>query len=171
MEGKYSIELFRDGGEGAGIEKILVRHDSLTVARTLYKVAALNCSERLIMLCDRARVLARSDRPETMPEIRKRAQYRPGRREAAGGHLSMRLAFFELSQNHLLNRDQVSSVGSTEERPRLHYSLLGANQAVMNARKVILGSEDSLACFRDGISPQHKRRHGTNGIVSDCDAS
>jgi hypothetical protein len=72
MEGKYSIELFRDGDEGAGIEKILVRHDSLTVARALYKVAALNCSERLIMLCDRARVLARSDRPETMPEIRKR---------------------------------------------------------------------------------------------------
>jgi hypothetical protein len=68
---KYGIELFRDGGEGAGIEKILVRHDSLTVARALYKVAALNCSERLIMLCDKARVLARSDRPETMPEIRK----------------------------------------------------------------------------------------------------
>ena len=41
MEGKYSIESFRDGGEGAGIEKILVRHDRLTVARTLYKVAAL----------------------------------------------------------------------------------------------------------------------------------
>jgi len=71
MDGKYSIELFRAGGEGAGIEKILVRHDSLTVARTLYKVAALNCSERLIMHCDRARVLARSDRPETMPEIRR----------------------------------------------------------------------------------------------------
>jgi hypothetical protein len=68
VEGKYSIELFRDGGEGAGIEKVLVRHDSLTVARALYKVAALNCSERLIMLCDKARVLARSDRPETMPE-------------------------------------------------------------------------------------------------------
>jgi hypothetical protein len=30
MGGKYSIELFRDGGEGAGIEKILVHHDSLT---------------------------------------------------------------------------------------------------------------------------------------------
>jgi len=56
MERKYSIVLFRDGGEGAGIAKILVRHDSLTVARTLYKVAAPNCSERLIMLCDRPRV-------------------------------------------------------------------------------------------------------------------
>ena len=52
LEGNYSIELFRDGGEGAGIEKILVRHDTLTVARALYKVAALNCTERLIMLCD-----------------------------------------------------------------------------------------------------------------------
>ena len=70
MEGKYSIELFRDGGEGAGIEKILVRHDSLNVARALYKAATLNYSERLIMLCDRTRVLARSDRPERMPEIR-----------------------------------------------------------------------------------------------------
>jgi len=61
MEGKYSIELFRDGGEGAGIEKIiekiLVRHDSLTVSRALYKAAVLNIPERLIMLCDRARVL------------------------------------------------------------------------------------------------------------------
>ena len=73
MEGKYSIELFRAGGERAGIEKILVRHDSLNVARALYKAAVLNYSERLIMLCDRARVLARSDRPETMPEIRKAA--------------------------------------------------------------------------------------------------
>ena len=80
MEGKYSIELFRDGGEGAGIEKILVRHDSLTISRALYKVAALNCSERLIMLCDRALVLARSDRPETMPERR---------REAAGHYKSI----------------------------------------------------------------------------------
>jgi len=70
MEGKYSIELFRDGGEGAGIEKILLRHDSLTAARVLYKAVVLNYAERLIMLCDKARVLARSDRPETMPEIR-----------------------------------------------------------------------------------------------------
>jgi len=42
MEGKYSIELFRDGGEGASIEKILVRHDSLTAARVLYKAVVLN---------------------------------------------------------------------------------------------------------------------------------
>src|SRR5262249_41685662 len=49
---------------------ILVRHDSLTAARVLYKAVVLNYAERLIMLCDKARVLARSDRPETMPEIR-----------------------------------------------------------------------------------------------------
>lgn len=68
MEGNYSIELFRDGGEGAGIESIIVRHDSLATARALYRAAVLNHPDRLIMLCDRARVLARSDRPETMPQ-------------------------------------------------------------------------------------------------------
>ncbi len=68
MEGKYSIELFKEGGEGAGIERVLVRHDSLAVARALYKAAVLNHPDRLLMLCDRARVLARSDRPETLPQ-------------------------------------------------------------------------------------------------------
>jgi hypothetical protein len=68
VQGKYCIELFRYGGEGAGIESILVRDDSLAVARALYKAAVLNHSERLIMLCDRARVLARSDQPDTMPQ-------------------------------------------------------------------------------------------------------
>ncbi len=69
MDGKYSIELFRDGGEGAGIEAVLVRHDSLSTARALYKAAILKHPGRLVMLCDRARVLARSDRPETMPLV------------------------------------------------------------------------------------------------------
>ena len=67
MRGKYSIELFREGGEGAGIESVIVRHDSLATARALYKAAVLDHPDRLVMLCDRARVLARSDRPETMP--------------------------------------------------------------------------------------------------------
>ena len=62
VDGKYSIELFHQGGEGAGIEKVLVRHDSLAVSRALYKAAALNHPDRLVMLCDRARVLARSSR-------------------------------------------------------------------------------------------------------------
>jgi hypothetical protein len=68
MEGKYSIDLFRVGGEGAGIEGVLACHDSLAVARSLYKAAVLKHPDRLVILCDRARVLARSDRPETMPQ-------------------------------------------------------------------------------------------------------
>ncbi len=67
MEGKYSIELFRDGGERTGIERVLVRHDDLAVSRALYKAHVRDNPGRLIMLCDRARVLARSDGPETMP--------------------------------------------------------------------------------------------------------
>jgi hypothetical protein len=62
MEGKYSVELFREGGEGAGIERVLARHDNLHVARALYKAA--------VSVCDRPRVLARSDRPDTLPVIR-----------------------------------------------------------------------------------------------------
>ena len=59
---RYSIELFKPGGEG--IEEILDRHADLKVARSIYR----NCVEKypgqLIMLCDHTRVLARSDRPE-----------------------------------------------------------------------------------------------------------
>jgi hypothetical protein len=50
MAGKCSIELFRDGGEGAGVERILVRRDDLTTARALYRTAAFTYPERLIML-------------------------------------------------------------------------------------------------------------------------
>jgi hypothetical protein len=33
MEGNYTIVLFREGGEGAGVERVLVRHENLqTVA-------------------------------------------------------------------------------------------------------------------------------------------
>ena len=65
-EGKHSIELFKEGGEGAGIEAVLFREDDLAIARSLYRAAVKEYRGRLIMLCDRARVLARSDRPETM---------------------------------------------------------------------------------------------------------
>jgi hypothetical protein len=66
-DGKYSVELFKEGGEGAGQEEIIDRHDNLTVARAIYRGRVLQYPGRLVMLCDRARVLARSDRPETMP--------------------------------------------------------------------------------------------------------
>ena len=64
---KYSIELFKPGGEGAGQEEIVDRHDNLTVARALYRGRVSQYPGRLVMLCDRTRVLARSDPPETMP--------------------------------------------------------------------------------------------------------
>jgi hypothetical protein len=69
MEGRYSIELFKIDGEGAGIDTILARHDKLETARTLYSLKVAQHPGRLIMLCERARVLARSDRPETMPGL------------------------------------------------------------------------------------------------------
>ena len=34
---RYSIELFKLGGEGAGIEEILDRHADLKIARSIYR--------------------------------------------------------------------------------------------------------------------------------------
>jgi hypothetical protein len=62
---RYSIELFKLGGEGAGIEEILDRHANLETARSIYRTRVEEYPGRLIMLCDHARVLARSDQPET----------------------------------------------------------------------------------------------------------
>ncbi len=64
---EYTVELFKEGGEGAGQDAELGRDESLDVARALYRLMRLRYSDRLVMLCDRARILARSDRPETMP--------------------------------------------------------------------------------------------------------
>ena len=61
---KYSIELFKVGGERAGIEEVLDRHADLKVARSIYRDRVEQYPGRLIMLCDGARILARSDRPE-----------------------------------------------------------------------------------------------------------
>ena len=66
-KGKYSVELFREGAHDAGHEEIVDRHDNLTVARAIYRGRVSQYPGRLVMLRDRARVLARSDRPETMP--------------------------------------------------------------------------------------------------------
>jgi len=67
VQGKYRIELFRDGGERAGVERILVQHHSLATSRALYKAAVKNNPERLVILYDRTRILARSDQPEITP--------------------------------------------------------------------------------------------------------
>jgi hypothetical protein len=64
---EYTVELFREGGEGAGVEAELFREERLGVARKLYRATCAKYPRRLVMLCDRARMLARSDRPDTMP--------------------------------------------------------------------------------------------------------
>jgi hypothetical protein len=63
----YSIEFFRPGVESAGIEEILDRDADLNIARSIYRTCVEEHPGRPIMVCDGARVLARSDRPETMP--------------------------------------------------------------------------------------------------------
>jgi hypothetical protein len=68
VQGKYTIELFRDDGEHAGIERVLVQHHSLATSRALYKAAVKNNPERLVILRDRSRILERSDRLETPPQ-------------------------------------------------------------------------------------------------------
>ncbi len=67
MQGKYSIELTREGGFDTGIECIMARRDDLTTARALFRTAAFTYPQRVVLLCDMARVLARSDRPDTRP--------------------------------------------------------------------------------------------------------
>jgi hypothetical protein len=62
MNGKYTIELCRPGGEDTGIERVFERQDDLAIARKLYRTIATEYPGRVVMLCDRARVLARSDR-------------------------------------------------------------------------------------------------------------
>jgi hypothetical protein len=65
--GRYSIVLFRDGGEGSGIEAVLDSDNHRDAARSLYRQAVAQHPNRLVMLCDRARVLARSDRSKKTP--------------------------------------------------------------------------------------------------------
>lgn len=68
MNGKYTIELCRPGGEDTGIERVFERQDDLAIARKLYRRIATEYPGRVVMLCDRAHVLARSDRLDTMPD-------------------------------------------------------------------------------------------------------
>jgi hypothetical protein len=66
---KYTIELFRGGGERASIERVLVQHHNLATSRALYKAAVKNNPERLVILRDSSRILERSDQPETTRPI------------------------------------------------------------------------------------------------------
>jgi hypothetical protein len=62
LAGRYWIEIASEG-----IVAVVDSDDLLDVARSLYWHAVMNHLNRLVMLCDRASVIARSDQPETMP--------------------------------------------------------------------------------------------------------
>ena len=49
------------------MKSVLDSDDRLDAARSLYWHAVMNRPNKLVILCKRARVLARSDHPETMP--------------------------------------------------------------------------------------------------------
>jgi hypothetical protein len=69
VDSRYSINLFCEGGEGAGIERMLDQYLNLAIARAVFKTKIKEYPGRLIMLCDQeAKVLARSDRSETIPK-------------------------------------------------------------------------------------------------------
>ena len=63
IEGKYSVELVTEDSEGGGLREVLYRHDNLSLVRVLYQGCVKRYSGRVIVLYDRARVLARSDKP------------------------------------------------------------------------------------------------------------
>jgi hypothetical protein len=59
---RYTVWLFNKCGESAGIESIIYTDDKLRMARRTYRQAIKEQPDRPIILCDRALVLARSDR-------------------------------------------------------------------------------------------------------------
>jgi hypothetical protein len=63
---RYAVELVRDPSRGSGIEAVLGQESNLKTALVRYNLMVAHYPGRLVMLCDRARVLARSDRPDTM---------------------------------------------------------------------------------------------------------
>ena len=63
-QGRYWVALFDWGGESAGVERELARKPRLEVARS--KESLARYPSRLVMLCDRAMALARSDRSAAM---------------------------------------------------------------------------------------------------------
>jgi len=70
MTDRYAVELFRDQSRGSGIEAVLGKESNLKTAFVLYNLMVAHYPGRLIMLCDRARVLARSDHPDAMAATR-----------------------------------------------------------------------------------------------------
>ncbi len=65
MSVKYSIEIMNEAS--GSIDHVFGSNNDLTTARGLYRRACLLFPDRIILLRDRARVLARSDRSESIP--------------------------------------------------------------------------------------------------------
>jgi hypothetical protein len=62
----FAVELFRGENMGSGIEAVVGQESNLKTALVLYNLMVAHYPGRLIILCDGARVLARSDRLDTM---------------------------------------------------------------------------------------------------------
>jgi hypothetical protein len=62
-EARYWIALFNEGGLEAGVERQIARCSRPDLAWSRYEESVALYPNRIVMLCDRATVLARSDRP------------------------------------------------------------------------------------------------------------
>ena len=63
MAARYSIELVEFSRSGVIEDHILARENDLNVAQDFYRFWANQLSNRVVVLADRARILARSDCP------------------------------------------------------------------------------------------------------------
>ncbi len=63
MKIEYSVELLKESRDGLTSAGILARESDLDAARAMYKFCARQFSQSVIVLVDRAHILARSDCP------------------------------------------------------------------------------------------------------------
>lgn len=63
MSAQYSIEFIEQDSEDVSVEHILARESDLDAACAFYRFCTRQFPNRVILLADRARVLARSDYP------------------------------------------------------------------------------------------------------------
>src|SRR5215471_16159183 len=61
IEGKYRVELVTRNGDGDCLREVLYRRDNLALVRAIFKGYVERYSGRVVVLYDRAQVLARSD--------------------------------------------------------------------------------------------------------------
>lgn len=64
VHAKFTVELCKPGGPSAGVDDVMACGADLMEALAFYRLAvAFNCN-RIILLCEHGRILARSDRPD-----------------------------------------------------------------------------------------------------------